>query len=211
MIVFCHMVKTAGTTINYIFRNNFGINYVNVYTITGKKDFLGRELCTKDDLSYFLKRNKLIKCISGHSVRPYSDLGYNKYDLKYITFLRDPVTRYLSHYNHHKVHQKKSKCLKEWLEEKNENNVPLTFELKQNYPNPFNPSTKITYSIPEAGNVKVSVYNLVGEEVAELVNGYSESGFFEVSFNASDLPSGTYIYTLQSAGSVQTRKMILLK
>jgi hypothetical protein len=90
-------------------------------------------------------------------------------------------------------------------------NGPLTFDLAQNYPNPFNPSTNIKYSVPETGNVRLSVYNVVGEEVAVLVDGFSESGFFEVSFNASSLPSGVYLYKLQSANSVQTKKMMLLK
>jgi hypothetical protein len=90
-------------------------------------------------------------------------------------------------------------------------NGPLTFYLEQNYPNPFNPSTTIKYSVPESGNIKLAVYNTVGEEVAVLVNGYSQSGFFEASFNASNLPSGVYLYKLQSANSVQTKKMMLLK
>jgi len=88
---------------------------------------------------------------------------------------------------------------------------PLSFNLEQNYPNPFNPSTKITYSIPEAGNVKVSVYNLVGEEVAVLANGFSQAGTFDVTFDAANLPSGVYLYKLQSANSVQIKKMMLLK
>lgn len=88
---------------------------------------------------------------------------------------------------------------------------PLSFNLEQNYPNPFNPSTTIKYSVAEAGNIKLSVYNLVGEEVVVLANGFSQSGFYEVSFDASNLPSGTYLYKLQSANSVQTKKMILLK
>jgi hypothetical protein len=87
----------------------------------------------------------------------------------------------------------------------------LTFNLEQNYPNPFNPSTSIMYSVPEAGNIKLSVYNIVGEEVAVLINGYSEAGSFDVTFDASNLPSGVYLYKLQSASSVQTRKMMLLK
>jgi hypothetical protein len=90
-------------------------------------------------------------------------------------------------------------------------NGPLTFDLAQNYPNPFNPSTNIKYSVPESGNVKLSVFNTVGEEVAILVDGFSESGFFEVSFNASSLPSGVYLYKLKSSNSVQTKKMMLLK
>jgi hypothetical protein len=90
-------------------------------------------------------------------------------------------------------------------------NGPLTFDLAQNYPNPFNPSTNIKYSVPEAGNIRLSVYNVVGEEVAVLAEGFSESGFFEVTFDASNLPSGIYISKLQSANSVQSIKMMLLK
>ena len=89
--------------------------------------------------------------------------------------------------------------------------APLSFNLDQNYPNPFNPTTNISYSIPEAGNIILAVYNTVGEKVAVLVNGYSEAGHFEVSFDASNLPSGVYLYKLQSANSVQTKKMMLLK
>jgi hypothetical protein len=90
-------------------------------------------------------------------------------------------------------------------------NSPLTFALEQNYPNPFNPSTIIKYSIPENGFVKLSVYNLVGEEVSVLVNETVEAGFYDVSFNAANLPSGTYFYRLQSSNTVQIKKMVLLK
>ena len=88
---------------------------------------------------------------------------------------------------------------------------PLTFTLGQNYPNPFNPSTIIKYGIPEAGNVKLTVYNPIGEEVAVLVNGYVEAGHYEVTFNASNLPSGMYLYKLESPNSVKIKKMLLLK
>jgi hypothetical protein len=87
----------------------------------------------------------------------------------------------------------------------------LAFNLEQNYPNPFNPTTNINYSVPEAGNIRLSVYNAVGEEIAVLVNGYSEAGRFNVTFDASNLPSGVYLYKLQSANTVQTKKMMLLK
>jgi len=89
--------------------------------------------------------------------------------------------------------------------------APLTFNLDQNYPNPFNPSTNINFSIPESGNVRLAVYNLVGEEVAVLVDGFRTAGSYEATFDASNLPSGMYIYKLQSANSVQTKKMMLLK
>jgi len=88
---------------------------------------------------------------------------------------------------------------------------PLTFDLGQNYPNPFNPSTKITYSVPVTGNVKLAVYNVVGEEVAVLVNGQVEAGFYETTFDASNLSSGLYLYKLQSDNTVEVKKMMLLK
>ena len=89
--------------------------------------------------------------------------------------------------------------------------APLTFALEQNYPNPFNPTTNIKYNIPTASNVKLAVYNTVGEEVAVLVNGFIPEGFHEVTFDASSLPSGVYICKLQSNNLVQTMKMMLLK
>ena len=88
---------------------------------------------------------------------------------------------------------------------------PLTFALEQNYPNPFNPSTIIKYSIPENGFVKLSVYNLVGEEVRVIVNEMLDAGFYEVTFNATDLPSGIYFYKLQAGSFVETKKMVLMK
>jgi hypothetical protein len=88
---------------------------------------------------------------------------------------------------------------------------PVEFALVQNYPNPFNPSTKIMYSIASAGNVKLAVYNLLGQEVATLVNGYMEAGNYELNFNAADLSSGTYIYKIETAQFTQARKMLLTK
>jgi len=88
---------------------------------------------------------------------------------------------------------------------------PLTFALEQNYPNPFNPSTNIKFSVPDAGDIKLAVYNIVGEQVAVLVDGFTDAGFYNVTFDASSLPSGVYLYKLQSANSVETKKMMLLK
>ena len=90
-------------------------------------------------------------------------------------------------------------------------NMPEYLLLEQNHPNPFNPSTNIKYTVPEAGNVKIAVYNLVGEEVAVLVDGFTQAGTFEVTFDASNLSSGVYLYQLQSSNSVQTKKMMFLK
>jgi len=86
-----------------------------------------------------------------------------------------------------------------------------SFNLAQNYPNPFNPSTKISYTIPERGNVSLKVFNLLGSQVAELVNGEIEAGSYDVTFNASNLPTGTYFYRLQTSSTLETKKMILIK
>ncbi|HCY75890.1 MAG TPA: hypothetical protein DHV28_08200 [Ignavibacteriales bacterium] len=90
-------------------------------------------------------------------------------------------------------------------------NSPKLFELSQNYPNPFNPKTTIRFSIPEAGNVKISLYNPLGQEVSTILNEVRESGTHIVNFDASELNSGMYIYKLESGSFIQTRKMILLK
>jgi hypothetical protein len=93
----------------------------------------------------------------------------------------------------------------------NEKSTPIAFSLKQNYPNPFNPSTKISYTVPERSNVSLKVFNLLGSEIAELVNGEIEAGTYKVNFNAVNLPSGVYLYQLKAGEFTQTKKMILLK
>ncbi len=85
------------------------------------------------------------------------------------------------------------------------------YSLEQNYPNPFNPSTTIKYSIPEDGFVKLSVYNMLGEEVSTLVNGNQEAGRYELSFNASELSSGVYVYRLEAPNYTSSKKLILLR
>jgi len=92
-----------------------------------------------------------------------------------------------------------------------ENKVLSQFSLAQNYPNPFNPTTKIGYSIPEANFVKITVYNLIGEKVAILVNEEKDAGYHNVEFNASNLNSGVYLYRIEAGSYTQTLKMTLLK
>lgn len=89
--------------------------------------------------------------------------------------------------------------------------VPSAFELSQNFPNPFNPSTTIKYQISQPGKVMLSVYDMSGKEVASLVNEFKEAGYYSVSFNASDLSSGVYLYTLTSGNSQITKKLSLVK
>ncbi|GMV00020.1 MAG: hypothetical protein AMXMBFR51_27520 [Ignavibacteriota bacterium] len=89
--------------------------------------------------------------------------------------------------------------------------IPLVYSLEQNYPNPFNPSTTIKYSLSEDGFVKLSVYNLLGEEVTTLVNNEQKAGRYEVNFDASKLASGIYMYRLESNNFLSIKKMILIK
>ena len=89
--------------------------------------------------------------------------------------------------------------------------LPGEFHLNQNYPNPFNPATTIEFSIAKAGAVRLSVYDMLGREVATLVDEAMEAGSYRVTFDARELPSGTYLYTLRSAGTSLTQKMVLLK
>ncbi|MBI1932092.1 MAG: T9SS type A sorting domain-containing protein [Ignavibacteriales bacterium] len=89
--------------------------------------------------------------------------------------------------------------------------IPNYYALNQNFPNPFNPETKISYSIAENSNVTLKVYNILGSEIATLVNKKQNSGNYEVSFNAVNISSGIYFYTLQSGNYTQTKKMVLVK
>jgi len=93
----------------------------------------------------------------------------------------------------------------------NEVEQPNDYFLEQNFPNPFNPSTKISYGIQEAGVVTIKVYNILGSEVATLVNEHKPAGNYEVSFGKNELASGIYIYRLTANNFIQTRKMILEK
>jgi photosystem II stability/assembly factor-like uncharacterized protein len=85
------------------------------------------------------------------------------------------------------------------------------YHLYQNYPNPFNPVTIITYSIPESQIVELKVYDLIGNEVAEIVNEYKNVGSYSISFNANNLSSGIYFYKIRAGRFVQTKKLVLLK
>ncbi|MDP3831827.1 MAG: T9SS type A sorting domain-containing protein, partial [Ignavibacteriaceae bacterium] len=89
--------------------------------------------------------------------------------------------------------------------------IPKNFSLHQNYPNPFNPSTNIRFDLPRAAFVNISVYNIIGQKVTELVNHNIEAGIQNISFNAEKFPSGVYIYKLTSTEYSFTRKMNLLK
>ena len=93
----------------------------------------------------------------------------------------------------------------------NETEIPNSYTLSQNYPNPFNPTTTISYKLPERMYVSLKIYDIIGNEVDELVNESQNSGNYSINFNASNLSSGVYFYRIQAGEFVYTRKMLLLK
>ena len=92
-----------------------------------------------------------------------------------------------------------------------QNSFPSDFTLEQNYPNPFNPSTNIRFSLPEANQVTLKVYDMLGQEVVTLVNEFINAGSYEVTFDASNLPTGIYTYSLTAGDFQSVKKMMLIK
>jgi hypothetical protein len=89
--------------------------------------------------------------------------------------------------------------------------VPTTFSLEANYPNPFNPQTTIAFALPEATHVTIQVFDLLGQKVADLVNGQKEAGTHTLVFDAQGLASGMYLYRMQAGSFEQHRTMLFLK
>jgi len=89
--------------------------------------------------------------------------------------------------------------------------TPDEYSLKQNYPNPFNPTTTIEYTLPHAGYASLKVYNVLGEELATLVDGEQAAGTFSTEWDASVMPSGVFFYRLTAGEYIQTRKMVLMR
>jgi hypothetical protein len=91
------------------------------------------------------------------------------------------------------------------------NTTPAVYLLEQNYPNPFNPTTSISYSIPKAGNVKLTVFDVLGRDVAVLVNEFKTAGSYTIEFNASEFSSGVYFYRIEAGDFKDVKKMTLVK
>jgi hypothetical protein len=97
------------------------------------------------------------------------------------------------------------------IDDENDSEIPNSYALEQNYPNPFNPSTVISYQIPNAGNVTLKVYGILGNEVRTLINEEKPAGSYKIQFDGTGLSSGIYFYKIQSGSFVETKKMILMK
>ena len=91
------------------------------------------------------------------------------------------------------------------------NTNPKEFFLSQNYPNPFNPSTNIKFTLPKPENVKIEVYNIIGQKIETLLNKSMSAGYHEVEFNGQNLASGIYLYRIEAGEWQDVRKMVLLK
>ena len=90
-------------------------------------------------------------------------------------------------------------------------NLPSSFALKQNYPNPFNPTTEIAFDLPKASNVRLAIFNVLGQEVETLIDGQREAGSHIVTWDANNYSSGVYFYRISTDNQIETRKMMLLK
>ncbi|MBS1514097.1 MAG: T9SS type A sorting domain-containing protein [Bacteroidetes bacterium] len=94
---------------------------------------------------------------------------------------------------------------------KNDINIPTKFDLHQNYPNPFNPVTNIQYDLPKDNFVTIKIYDLLGKEVALLINEFKQAGRYVISFNANKLASGVYFYKIEATDFIDTKRMVLVK
>jgi Tol biopolymer transport system component len=90
-------------------------------------------------------------------------------------------------------------------------NLPVIFSLSQNYPNPFNPTTTVNFSVPKSGFVTIKLYDILGKQVATLINDNKPAGNYSVKFDGSKLVSGVYFYRMETGSFSQSRKLLLLK
>ncbi|HSR17693.1 MAG TPA: T9SS type A sorting domain-containing protein [Ignavibacteriaceae bacterium] len=95
--------------------------------------------------------------------------------------------------------------------DENQLGIPAEFKLSQNYPNPFNPSTKIRYEIPTESKVLIKIYDILGREVAMLINDFQKAGRYQVEWNAGNLASGVYFYSIKAGDFHSVKKLMLLK
>jgi hypothetical protein len=89
--------------------------------------------------------------------------------------------------------------------------APVRFTLERSFPNPFNPSTTIRYGLPQRSHVNLAVYNALGQQVAQLVDGEMDAGYHQITFNASELPSGVYLYRMRAGSYVETKRLLLTR
>ncbi len=154
-----------------------------------------------DTLQFGFDNNTRIVNSEGNELN-ISDVDFSKYSATLEWEWNDTTSNYIV-----------NKLILDGVTTSNEQQTEIkeTYSLSQNYPNPFNPSTSITFELPQPGLVELKVYNLLGQEVANLVDGRMNSGNHTVNFDASQLSSGVYIYRLVAGNQSITKKMMLIK
>ncbi len=214
------------TTYTAKFHGTPSVNSMNVtfnYQSTGNNPTIYWTDNENSHVSYVIYRSVLngftwspwaIKAYINKNVQTYTDNTYiisgsaSNYQLRLDAGYSIENTTSIAHY-----------CMfgadSRWQEKPNFGNNQLAsiteYKLYNNFPNPFNPSTEIYYQIPYNGNVKLKVYNMMGQEVMTLVNGFKEKGMYSATFNAGNLASGLYIYKLEAGNYSQVKKMLLTK
>jgi hypothetical protein len=177
---------------------NFKVELVKVQS--------GDVVGTFDNITY--NKNNLEKYASIHYLVNTSGIQAGEYYLRLVTTVAGDAAYNLSNIQRNEFDLNKLNYVN--VSFKGET-MPVTYELSQNYPNPFNPTTTIRYQLPKDGMVTLKVYDILGAEVATLVNEEKIVGRYEVSFDASRLASGVYIYRLQANDYIAVKKMVLLK
>ncbi|HOJ07608.1 MAG: T9SS type A sorting domain-containing protein [Ignavibacteriales bacterium] len=137
-----------------------------------------------------------------------SGIESGSYYLRLFTIANEDVNLFISDIQRDDLELEKSNLLVRGFKG---DGIPTTYELAQNFPNPFNPSTTIHYQIPQDGIITLKIYEILGNEVATLVNEEKIAGRYEVNFNTNNLASGVYIYNIQSGSYINSKKMILIK
>lgn len=133
------------------------------------------------------------------------------FPLDYIIDQQGKVAYHNTEYNPRRMTEIINNLLHPIGVERSITSTPLSYRLKQNYPNPFNPATQIEFSLPVSSKVSLVIYNLLGQEIARLIDGEQAAGVHSVIWEATNLSTGIYFYRIQAGDFVQTRKMLLLK
>jgi hypothetical protein len=219
-------LNTAARTESFVLNTQSELIFSNYYYVVNKN--LASSLLV-DEFSVTFKC-ELVNASTNQVVGTFDNITYNKFNiqkyanpsylidcsgiesgnyyLKLTTVVNDSVNLFISDIQRNDIVLEKSNLL---VRNFKGEGIPIVYDLAQNYPNPFNPSTTIRYQIPQDGIVTLKIYDILGSEVATLVNDEKVAGKYEVNFNASSLASGVYIYKIQSGDFLSSKKMLLLK
>lgn len=219
-------LNTAARTESFVLNTQSELIFSNYYYVVNKN--LAASVLS-DQFSVTFKC-ELVNASTNQVVGTFDNVTYNKlnvqeynnqsylidcsgietgnYYLRLFTIVNEDVNLFISDIQRDDIVLEKTNLL---VRNFKGEGIPTVYDLAQNFPNPFNPSTTIRYQIPQDGIVTLKIYDILGSEVATLVNEEKLAGKYEVNFNASTLASGVYIYKIQAGSFINSKKMILLK